>query len=375
MTTKELAYSIQHQLELTTGATFKRTHVHELMAASFGFNSYAAFCAEAVFSSTTIPGRRLPDHLDHLGRRCLDLGYPPEVALKVAQVLPGPLAEQNIGTIRVDELVACLRRVTGRADALETDLEDDNDQAYEAELEVNVLSSPILLEGLSIAAEKGSAKAHYALALLHSPSDDDFDAPEVGADYWYNEAQRGRTLNGVELEWANAHAARLEREASYEQHLREAGRLGHQYALFELAERFGDTSFFERTMEVPSDVDPARVAEVAEQLDRRDDARRWLAVAAEQGNVEAMRRLIEEYDRGDLQTCWKWFYLAELLGADLSEDEHEAVNEDGSPYDDDVGGPVYPSGRDGVELEPISPARDLAARRVAAELYRAMQGR
>lgn len=374
MTTKELAYSIQHQLEAMTGATFKRTHVHELLAASFGFNSHAALCAEAVFSSTAIPGRRPPEHLDQLGRRCLDLGYPPEVALKVAHVLLAALAEQNIGTIRVDELVACLRRVTGRADALETDLEDDQGQAGEAELEVDAVSSPILLEGLSTAAEKGSAEAHYALALLHSPSDDAFDTPEVGADYWYNEAQRGRILNGIEREWANAHAARLEREASYELHLHEAGRLGHQHALFELAERFGDTSFFDRA-EQPLDVDPVRAAAVAMKLGRRDDARRWLAVAAEQGDVEAMLRLIEEYDRDDVQQCWTWFYLAELLGTDLSEDEYVAVNEDGLPYDDDAGGPAYPSGRDGVELEPISPEQDAAARRRAAELYGAMQER
>lgn len=372
MTTKELAYSIQHQLEAKTGTAFRRTHVHELLAASFGFNSHAALCAEAVFSSTTIPGRLLPDHLDHLGRRCLDLGYPPEVALKVAQVLPASLAEQNIAIIRIDDLLACLRRVTGRVDALEIDLEDDEGGVDETEFEVDTLSSAILLEGLSSAAEKGSAEAHYALALLHSPSDDDFDAPEAGADYWYNEAQRGRILSGVELEWANAHVARLEREASYEQHLREAGRLGHWHALLELAERFGDTRFFERD-EQPMDVDPVRVAEVAEQLGRRDDARRWLAVAAKQGDVEAMRRLIEEYDYGDLQTCWTWFYLAELLGTDLSEDEYEAINEDGSPYDDDVGGPAYASGRDGIELAPLGEGQDAAARRLAAELHNAIK--
>jgi hypothetical protein len=372
MTTKELAYSIQYQLEAKTGATFKRTHVHELLAASFGFNSHAALCVGAVLSATTIPGRRLPDHLDQLGRRCLDLGYPPEVALKVTHVLPASLAEQNLGAIRIDDLVACLRRVTGRADALETDVENDDGGVGETELEVDALSSSILLEGLSSAAVKGSAEAHYALALLHSPSDDDFDAPEVGADYWYNEAKRGRILSGIELEWANAHAARLARKASYEQHLREAGRLGHQHALFELAERFGDTSFFDRA-DHPLDVDPVRVAEVAEALERRDDARRWLAVAAKQGDVEAMRRLIEEYDRDDLQQCWTWFYLADLLGTDLSEDEHEAINEDGSPYDDDVGGPVYLGGVDGVELEPMSPERDAAARRRAAELYETMQ--
>ena len=86
-----------------------------------------------------------------------------------------------------------------------------------------------------------------------------------------------------------------------------------------------------------------------------------------------MRELIEGYDRLNLQQCWTWFYLAELLGTDLSEDEYEAINENGSPYDDDVGGPVYVGGRDGVELEPIEYEQDAAARQVAAALYQAIE--
>lgn len=86
-----------------------------------------------------------------------------------------------------------------------------------------------------------------------------------------------------------------------------------------------------------------------------------------------VRELIEGYDRLNLQQCWTWFYLAELLGTDLAKDEYRAINEDGSSYDDDVGGPAYVSGRGGVELEPIDSEQGAAARRAATALYQALE--
>jgi hypothetical protein len=46
-------------------------------------------------------------------------------------------------------------------------------------------------------------------------------------------------------------------------HLREAGRLGNQHALLDLAERFDDPSFFEQPRH-DVDADPSAVAEIAE---------------------------------------------------------------------------------------------------------------
>jgi hypothetical protein len=62
----------------------------------------------------------------------------------------------------------------------------------------------------------------------------------AGSSYWHSQAQQGRVLTGVEKEWAEAHAARLTQADKYASHLREAGRLGNQHALLDLAERFGD---------------------------------------------------------------------------------------------------------------------------------------
>ena len=81
-----------------------------------------------------------------------------------------------------------------------------------------------------------------------------------------------------------------------------------------------------------------------------------------------MLQLIEEYNHADLQRCWRGC-TSRLVGTDLTQDAHYAINEDGSDYDDDVGGPAYVAGRDGLDLEPLDPAQDAAARLAAQKLF------
>ena len=66
-------------------------------------------------------------------------------------------------------------------------------------------------------------------------------------------------------------------------------------------------------------------------------------------------------------------YLSRLVGTDLSKDAYYAINEDGSEYDDDVGGPAYAAGRGGVDLDPLSAEQDAAARQVAQGLFERIQ--
>ena len=140
-----------------------------------------------------------------------------------------------------------------------------------------------------------------------------------------------------------------------------------------MAEWFGDPAFFDRQSDFSASISANHAADVAEQLSRPKDAWRWRTIAAQQGDIEAMRELIEGYDRLNLQQCWTWFYLAELLGADLSADEYEAIHENGSLYDDDVGGPMFVGGRGGVKLEGIDADRGATARRAAVTLFQAIE--
>lgn len=377
MTIKQLAFDTQQYLQSQTSAAFKRSHIYELLAASFGFNSYASFSAEYVFTQGGITSRRPAKYSESVGRRTLELDYPVEAAIQLAQALPNYLAGQDIGVIRITDLVAHLRYSSNRGAGDEPDESDEDAQgeedAYGQWLDRESIATPILLEGLKLAGEKGDANAHYALALIYDPDDDFHDEPVVGGDYWYKEERRGRVLSDVEKGFANAYAATLVHSEHYEHHLRAAGALGHEVALLELAERFGDPSFFERRNSYSSRIDAVHVAGVAEHLGRFKDARQWLAIAAQQGDTEAMRELIESYDRSDMQQCWSWFYLAELLGVDLAKDDYRAIHGDGSDYDDDVGGTVFVDGRDGVKLEPINADQDAAARQVAVKLHRAIE--
>ena len=369
MTIKALAYSAQQRLQASTGGSFKRAHIYELLAASFGFNSYAALGADTVFTEQSLSSRRASSYGSLVRNRCIEIGYQPDVANAVSIALPAYLSERQIGVIRIADLVAHLRYEAEHQDDYSDDDDepDDRDDTLDDRWVNSVaLLSPILRDGLEDAASKGNALAHYALALIHAPEEEG-EEQRVGSDYWHSQAQQGRFLTGVEKEWADDYATNLARSEKHAHHLREAARLGQQDALLELADRFEDPAFFEQAAP-HSNADPTVVAEIAQRLGRHGDAKKWLTIAAEAGDTEAMRQLIEEYDQRDLLRCWTWVYFAKLMDVDLTMDEHYAISEDGSPYDDDVGGTVYVGGRDGVVIDPISAEQDAAARDAAQKL-------
>ncbi|MBL8448713.1 MAG: hypothetical protein JNM32_02185 [Dechloromonas sp.] len=368
MTIKQLAFDAQQHLHVTSGVNFKRAHIYELLAAALGFNSYASLSAGHVFTQNGLTSRHPASFAERVGRRCLDLDYPPETALRVSQALPLYMAKKGIGAVRITDLLARLRGETGDSLYGDDDAEGDDNERLGSWLDVESITCPVLLEGLFAAGDRGDAYAHYALALIYAPDDDPYDAP-AGSEFWYNEGRKGRVLTGVEKEWADAYAASLINAEKYEHHLRAAGALGHEGALLEMAEHFDDPAFFERPPHPSADIDPLLAADLAERLGRPDDAWQWLTIAAERGDTEAMRELIEGYDQSNPLRCWQWFYLAEMLGTDLAKDEYRAINEDGSDYDDDVGGPAYVGGRGGVELEPIDTESNAAARRAASTFF------
>lgn len=364
MPIKELAYSAQLCLEGSTGDSFRRSHVYELLAASLGFSSYAAFTTRAVFLAHDYAGMPPTRYAAAIRARCINLGYQPTTAAAVSSGLPIYLMEQQLGFIGLVELVNDLRGVVSYPDKEPPDQSDSNfsDPFDPSEIDSD---SPILLESLEAAAAKGNALAHYALALIYSSDEDDADRIRP---YWHTQAQQGHTLTEVQKEWADAwtrHQAETEKHVF---HLREASRLGNMSASLDLAEQFADPTFFETATD-SADVDPVRVAEIAEKLGRMKDAKHWLTIAAKAGDAYAMRELIEEYEHGNLQQCWTWLYLAHLVGTDLTRDDHYAINEDGSPYDDDVGGPAYAGGTDGVRLVPLTAEQDAAALHAAHELF------
>ena len=237
MTIKELAFSAQQHLQASTGTQIKRAHIYELMAAAFGFGSYAALCTDAVFTKHSLTNWRSKNYGDHIRWRCIEIGYQADTAVTVAAVLPTLMTDQEIGVVRINDLIAHLRFESGRGDWLE-EVEQEELDADEDERWSDPVASPLLLDGLNAAAGKGHAPAYYALALIYSSTDEDFDRLGVVGDHWYKQAQEGRALTGVEKEWADAHATQQAQEEKSMHHLREAAKLGHQAALRDLADRF-----------------------------------------------------------------------------------------------------------------------------------------
>jgi hypothetical protein len=378
MTIKELAYSAQQYLQAHTGVSFKRAHIYEMLASSLGYHSYAALAAEAVFTSRRRDSIPASQHNAAIRQRCVELGYLPGAAEVTASLFPVFVDESRIGIVRFVDLVKELR---GESSVLNSGPERDDDVQPGDDLDEtgrpigtdpeDEVTSRILLESLEIAAAKGIPLAHYALALLTSAHDEELDSEE-GSSYWYSERQQGRVLTGIEKDWAEVYARQLAQSEKYAHHLREAARLGNKQALLDLADRLDDPAFFSNADGAIVE-NPAKVAEIAERLGLMEHARHWLNIAAEAGDAGAMRRLIEDFDAGDLQRCWMWLYFAKLIGTDLTESNQYAIHDDGSPYDDDVGGTLHVAGNAGVELRPLDSEHDLMAQQAAQELIRQLQ--
>jgi hypothetical protein len=382
MTIKEFAYSAQQHLQVQTGENFKRAHLYELLATYFGYHSYAALCSESLVF--TGPQASMPDAPPNtaLRQRCIGLGYQAGMADIVSTEFSSLIAKKKIDCVKLPSLIATLREKLSYRGywAWQTDEEFDEDGSLTHLIDADWppfpdeqqkdLIFPDLLAALEAAASKANADAHYALALIHAPVDVEKRSP--GMDYWYNEEKNGRVLVGVQKEFADEYAEMIASDAKYEFHLREAGQLGNELALLDLAEKFNDPAFFEIAKKGHYH-DPLRVAEIAEKLDRFDDVYHWLTIAAEAGDVESMRRLIDEFDQDDLPRCWTWVYLAQLLNTDLTRDDYYAIHEDGSPYDDDVGGTMYVAGQEGIKLQPLNKDQDSIARYKAQALYDKIQ--
>ena len=381
MTIKHLAHRTQQRLSDVTAGSLKRSHVYELLAATFGYDSYAAFRSESVFAelepSAPLP---VPDTVALKGR-CGELGF--------------AASAEAIATRLIDELQAARQtavQIEAVVEALQTrpegywgwEIDDDTSAAdgsalsplhHVIDFEADALPAA-LLESLESSAERSNAKAHYALALYFRGGDGDHSRPQ-GSEYWYQQRQAGEQLSPAATEWADQHGQQLDHARRADFHLREAARLGDRHALLDLADFHGDPTFFDALPDEPIDEDPARIAEIAARLGRDTDAYHWLTIAAQAGDVESMEALIESYDKDDLPRCWTWVYFAQRLGTDLTKPDMRAYH-DGGPqadqeYDDDYGGAAYVAGREAIQLEPLGGEADRIARQRAEELYREFQ--
>ena len=413
------ARQAQIHLQMIAGAdraNVKRSHVYELMAAALGLGSHAALKAHGLLCP--LPSQPLLAHYGTLhpgpcAARAEALGMARERSGPLAKALCADMAAQALGLVPWEDILEALLsgsqklyRETPRDDAyyeaLEAALENDP-HAWPEDPEPLRLNSLFVCQALQKAAEQGEGRAHLALGLLiergarldagyhdgcDDQDDDDYedmdDVPDSRAGlYWYERQQKGEVLTGVELEWAEGYAERVQRRAaasreraarssSARDHFNAAAALGQHDALLLLADRYGDDSFFD--LQAPQvRADPLWIAELAQRVGRYEWTPAWLTLAAERGDMQAMRELMESWHADDPLKVWTWFHYAKLLGKDLTQGDYRAIHPDGSRYDDDVGGPMFVDGVDGIELHTADESVRQEALRAAHSLFARMK--
>ena len=366
MSIKQLCFDAHIQLRDQHGIAVRRTHLYELLAALLGFNSHAALAADAVIGQVRQAWKFTKDDVARLSKRCLALGYPTAERQRIVEAITALAETHRLVAVDVKNLV---KLVAGDADGWDVDNEEVPDDAgidhafpWQNAQDLN-LDSPLLINALEQLAAKEHAEAHYALALLLQ-----CEAPEDRDGHWYRQQLEGRQLDGPEKEWAAEYAAALVQFDKYRQHLAAAARLGRSDAALEWAELTGEESDFRHAQALATPDHATRLLDLADQLGASATVVPLLREAALSGDVDAMRRLAEDFEPDPVE-AWTWVHLADLCGTDLT--RMEAVYEDGSPADDDLPGNIFAVG--GIDVPDISAEQQAQSRQEAARRYKAIR--
>lgn len=107
MAIKELVYAAKQQLESATQQSFRHSHIYELFAASFGFNTRASLDAAHVMAVMERPQEFVASSLATLHRRLTELGYE-AVADSAGAALLSMVADQRLGVTSVESVIYVL---------------------------------------------------------------------------------------------------------------------------------------------------------------------------------------------------------------------------------------------------------------------------
>lgn len=396
MTLKELAHAAHQSLQARAGCDLRRSHVHELIAAAFGYRSWAAFLSESLLADAGIGAPPAGGATASVVGRALQLQYAQAAAGAMALALLDFTSERGLGAVRRAALADLLRPAPRYIDD-DGQEDDDLEDADEGSREVapvsvpaheQLLGSALLLSSLEQVAAS-DPEGHHLLAALHRCA-----RPNP---YLYEESLKGRALTSIERGWADEYLRLQPQYRKYELHLRAAALGGVRAAALEYGTVFENPEFFALAERLRGDVDAMRMAEVAATPESRA---RWLRTAAEQGSRSALEQLADQgdpwaeervaawgdvswlrsaagraMDRGDALRAWTWQYLALARGVDLTASTmaayHDGGQQDGQFYDSDFSGPMYVDGDEGLALPVLGDAAHREAKAKAQELFNA----
>ncbi len=393
MRLKFLAHAAQQHLQPLVGSDVPRSHVHELVAAAFGFGSWAALRSDGLLADGGY-GERLPQSGPALIGRVVQLGYPQASSVRMADCLLEFLGTHRVSAVSWSHLDTVVRGVGRSPQPMLSKVADaENEQTAPsrpfpggARSDGGISSSQLLLDEL--ANRLLDAETHFRLAKALR-----CDKPNP---YLYEESKRGRKLNAIEQAWADEYLLLVPRHAAYDHHLRQAAEGGVRQAALDYAGAFSRPEYYKMAERLEGEIDLHKMIELAPSADAR---LRWLRVAAEEGDVsalhdlgsrddpwaleqlarrgdvDAMRQLAEDaLQANDAVTAWALQFFAKRRGKDLTKSTLAAYHSEGQHagkfYDSDFGGPLHVEGDEGIELPAIGPRESARARALAAEFGR-----
>lgn len=403
MTLKALARSARESLQAQTGCHIRHSHIHELLAAAFGFTTWAALCAEALLADQGVGTGAQATAEPHIAGRALQLRYDQAQAVAMAGALLALIRNQNVGLVRWSTLAPLLPvNPPSSAVAEDGDLDADEDvdggtdeldgarsTAMEpaTALREHLLTSGLLLDSLEAAAIKQPYAHHVLAAILRCSKPN---------PYLYEEAQKGRELTAAERIWVAEYLQLAPRYQRYEAHLKAAAQAGVRAAALEYGIAFEQPGFIALAERLDGSVDAEHMARFATTQEAR---LQWLRQAAEEGSQWALEELADFGDawaeerfarragahwlriaaeralaENDAVRAWTWQYVALARGEDLTRStlaaRHDGGEKDNEFYDSDFGGPLYVDGDEGLALPDLDPAGRREARTNALRIAR-----
>ena len=390
---KSFAHHAHQSLSPLAPRTFKRSHVYELMAAGLGFKSWAALRPKHVIvdpDDATLP----PDFDRNVLGRALQLGFSQAEAASIAETFQAMFVQQPFSSLALtalDELLFGTKpQDDDDSDLDDLDFDDDDersDQQGKASAKRSIpKTSQLLLADLEDRAARGEVISHYRLAKLLKC--------KVPNDYLYQESLKGRILVAQEQRWVDEYLRLVPQREKFLQHLKAAADGGVRAANLDYAIEANDSSYRDRAVNMPGEIDWLALAETAPTADEQDH---WLRQAAADGDEAALEELADRGDgsaaeqlavrgdkhrlregaesairHGDVVAAWKWYFVALSQGLDLTLSTMRAFHDggvnDGEFYDSDFGGPLYVGGDEGLDLPKISDEQKVIAQAMAEQL-------
>ena len=376
MTIKAFAFEVQSRLNQASGVNLKRSHVHEILAALFGYASYAALSTQRVLAQHDA-SVAVPLDISRAATRALELGYAPPEPPLIAAAIANSAEAERLCVITMDAVLTELGLVGdvpfpsgNRAHGVHVPDAEEGEEDLDLTLMFAIeRESNILRESLNRMADSQSASAHLALAKLDDDVLSEYAEGSPDGRYWYEQLQAGKELGDVELDWANAYRHKLELQASKDSHLQLAISLGSAEAALTRLESEPSIENFEQAARLAGPAQAFRLGHLALFFQRQEDARTWLRIAARRGDTASMKILADGLEP-ELKDAWTWVHLAKLLGVNVM--AYHAVGDDGLPADADEAGPIYAEG--GFDLDPLSDQEHAEAAAEARRIFEGLSG-